>query len=500
MKILLFLFLSINAFADFDATKAVFDQQMIQYGQQHCDFIKTCTGGYNDDCLAATYYDAGRVYNNINKYSGNGSWLLCSDAAIRVYRDTYVIPNDGRVPGYWNFSRGLLEDYQRRHDSVSLQALTLLANNAAFCTGTDNSANSLSRENAYCLMTALDFRRVNGTAPRIEEYKNYALQHIAQWKAGTPIQPFMAGLVGEALSRYDDEISSSATVRTALADLTRKLWERWDVASKSFLYREETVNPQTGQIVVTNSPAPDLNLLIGPLYSWLFSKTADSWYAARWDEIFEGGVAGAWVGGPKQFNQNYRWGIQGLYWRYPMLAPISGPVNLRWDAVTINADGSPCTDLAGYDVHYGNASRTYTNHVDAGTSTTKSLTLPPGNYFFAVTARDTTGNVSAFSNEISQTINPTPTAIPATATPTPIPTVTATRTATRTPTVTPTRTVTRTATNTPTRTPTKTPTITPTVAPTRTATPKPRPTLTYGQRLNRLEIVVFPNGTPTPMP
>jgi len=60
-------------------------------------------------------------------------------------------------------------------------------------------------------------------------------------------------------------------------------------------------------------------------------------------------------------------------------------------------------DLAGYNVHYGIASRSYSHTVSAGLDTTCQVSgLEPGHeYFFAVTAYDTAGNESQYSKEVS---------------------------------------------------------------------------------------------------
>lgn len=78
---------------------------------------------------------------------------------------------------------------------------------------------------------------------------------------------------------------------------------------------------------------------------------------------------------------------------------------LTWDAPTTNADGTPLTDLAGYKVYYGTTSGNYTEVIDAGNVTTyKVENLSPGTYYFTVTAYDTSGNESDYSNEVSKTI------------------------------------------------------------------------------------------------
>jgi len=61
------------------------------------------------------------------------------------------------------------------------------------------------------------------------------------------------------------------------------------------------------------------------------------------------------------------------------------------------------SDLAGYKVYYGTASRSYSNSIPAGLATQWTISnLQPGfEYYFAVTAYDTAGNESRYSNEVS---------------------------------------------------------------------------------------------------
>ncbi len=77
---------------------------------------------------------------------------------------------------------------------------------------------------------------------------------------------------------------------------------------------------------------------------------------------------------------------------------LAADITLLWDA---NSE----TNLAGYKVYYGTASRTYSAPVVLGKQTTYTLTgLAPGTYYFAVTAYDTSGSESDFSNEVFRTI------------------------------------------------------------------------------------------------
>jgi hypothetical protein len=79
---------------------------------------------------------------------------------------------------------------------------------------------------------------------------------------------------------------------------------------------------------------------------------------------------------------------------------MAADVTLQWDANTE-------TDLAGYKVYVGTASRTYGTPFTIGTQTTYSVTnLQPGTYYFAVTALNSSGLESDYSNEVSTTIVP----------------------------------------------------------------------------------------------
>lgn len=94
-------------------------------------------------------------------------------------------------------------------------------------------------------------------------------------------------------------------------------------------------------------------------------------------------------------------------------------VCLTWQAPTENVDGSPLTDLAGYNVYYGSESRTYEDPIPIESATATDATLFSGEVsivspgpqggdvevYFAMTALDEEGNESAFSNEVLKTVN-----------------------------------------------------------------------------------------------
>lgn len=82
----------------------------------------------------------------------------------------------------------------------------------------------------------------------------------------------------------------------------------------------------------------------------------------------------------------------------------TGTAALSWNAPTTNTNGTPLTNLAGYKIHYGTASGTYTATFAIGNVTNYAFALPAGTYYFAVSAYDTLGLESGYSNEVAKTV------------------------------------------------------------------------------------------------
>jgi hypothetical protein len=74
----------------------------------------------------------------------------------------------------------------------------------------------------------------------------------------------------------------------------------------------------------------------------------------------------------------------------------TGVAKLTWDVTPSVA--------TGYKVYYGSSPKTYSSSVAVGNVPSFSVSLPPGTYYFAVTAYDSAGNESGYSNEVSKTI------------------------------------------------------------------------------------------------
>jgi len=85
---------------------------------------------------------------------------------------------------------------------------------------------------------------------------------------------------------------------------------------------------------------------------------------------------------------------------------FAGDVSLSWDA-------SESEDTVGYNVYYGNSSRNYDTPINVGYQTSYTVTdLADGTYYFSVTAYDSAGNESIYSNEVQAVISPPPDTTP----------------------------------------------------------------------------------------
>src|SRR5713226_3656929 len=131
---------------------ALWEANMVSYGQTHCNALATP----NISLLDQVYYDAQRVFLQIADFTGNAAWTTCAQRGAAIYRDLYVLPNNGMVPGYWNFTTGLRMDAQRTGSAASQTAVMLLSTNMWAADSEPLSwtvSADLSREVAYAILS-----------------------------------------------------------------------------------------------------------------------------------------------------------------------------------------------------------------------------------------------------------------------------------------------------------------------------------------------------------
>jgi hypothetical protein len=80
---------------------------------------------------------------------------------------------------------------------------------------------------------------------------------------------------------------------------------------------------------------------------------------------------------------------------------------VSWTPPTQNEDGSPLTDLAGYKIYYGNESGNYQRSIqidNPGITIYVVENLTPNTYYFVMTAINSSGIESRYSNELRRQV------------------------------------------------------------------------------------------------
>jgi hypothetical protein len=270
----------------------------------------------------AWYYDGQRVFQQIAEYTGERSWMECADKSEALYRG-YVLQNGGKLPGYRVFPHGLYRDFVETGDEESKRAVLLLASASAFASKSGAVDTVNSRETAF-LLNARRLANKMGATHDLGFMAATALGHLDQWVRNRPYtQPFMMGLTMEALIGYHED-TGDGRVLQAIQPVLDLLWnEYWVPADKGFRYDDKATKG-----------APDLNMLIAPAFAWVYRMTGDVKYLERGDEIFNGGVAGAYLGQGKQFSQQYRWSFDYVKWVKPSAELPQEPESVSRDEFT----------------------------------------------------------------------------------------------------------------------------------------------------------------------
>lgn len=329
MKILWLLFLLSFAPHVFgEPNIAKWEAAMLTYGERYAkEAAAALPAAGTDPATALTYYDAARVFENIRTYTGDPKWGTARSNAAHLYRK-YAENAAYRIPAYWVFPHGLLADSA---NAASKTALIEISKNAAFALDTTplastedaTSSNGGSRENAYILMAYIAAEKAGAPRrPLLQARVDQAVRHLEQFAGVRPVayvRPFMMSLTAEALiyaHEHDSALIGEATLREKLrAAADYAVAKCWRPASRAFTYTDRSVG-----VTEDLQPAPDLNLLIAPVFAWLKDPLAD--------DIFNGGVDGAFLGNAKQFNQNYRWSFDFVKWR-KVVPPVSAPKRFR---------------------------------------------------------------------------------------------------------------------------------------------------------------------------
>jgi hypothetical protein len=300
-----------------------------------------------------SYYDGLNNAYQLLDHFGDTYWATYVTEQLEEYRDWYINTIaigfggvKGAVAGFWVFLKGLVEDYLRRGDAVSRQAAIDVFDNGSYVSFGDCSGHEYNRECAYALFAHMQITRLPGftlsTAQltRRQTLYEWALAQVDQFLTGIPsgnstkgvyVRPFMIALTARSLIHYWKNINKDPRILTKLKAIAEYIWTTcwkgtsgtWGVAN-AFTYTDRVMtghpdaSPDLDQFT-----QPDLNLLIAPLFGWLYHETGESKWRSRGDLIWTGGVpqytgnvhtAGADLSVPTSVNVNGKHCQQQMFW------------------------------------------------------------------------------------------------------------------------------------------------------------------------------------------
>jgi hypothetical protein len=287
---------------------AKWEANMTRWGATHCATY-TSSSANADQKLAGTYYDGAYIYYQIADYTKDNKWLTCARQANSIYKDQFVFPSNGVVPGYWNFTTGLVQTFLRFGDESSKQAALLIKANAPYARDWTKDAETLpgeiARENAYAINSYIDVTDIGSALhPRVHMLVDHAIGHIDRWfisRTAGYVRPFMVALESNSMIKYYERVNKDQKIVNALKQSMDFLWDRTYLPNEgSFMYNDRPMaNSDMG-------PSPDLNLIAAPVFAWLYCKTGEQKYLDRGDSLFNVGVEKSFLVMHKIYNQNYR--------------------------------------------------------------------------------------------------------------------------------------------------------------------------------------------------
>lgn len=292
--------------------KIEWEANMLKYGGQLRDYLRDQTNP--EFKQVACFYDAEYVFYQMYDYTKDKQWLDASQLAEKALRDYYILPNNGRIVAWYIHPHGLVEDFIRTGDTKSKNAVNLMATNASFAPlwtpPTATVGIDYAREKAYVTQAYLQNERL-GVKPNQERLTLLVNQILDDWdhcftKKDAPyVKPFFIGLEGAALIEYNRS-RPIADFDKWLKLAADGMWPLWNEAGGGLLYTDRVTTEPDDDL----KPAPDLNMLILPIYWEYYKISGDDTYRQRAEKLFTGCVSHPNLTFGKQFNQAYRYSIQ----------------------------------------------------------------------------------------------------------------------------------------------------------------------------------------------
>ncbi len=315
--------------------KAWWEWFMVVWGETHAQRMIDFIGDEDiGSILTNGYYDQGKAMYQIADYTGNSEpWSTYAANQLDAYRTMYITPNGGSVPSFWGFTEGLRMRFERTGLVAAKTAMNSISDFASYHQSFESDlgpTRAFCRENAYCIIDFKNEEDLGGTLnPRYYDCIEWAYGHLEFWVAdgwvgqAEQVSPFMMAIVARSLIK-DWELTGDSRLLPLLEELCDYMWDNaFYSATSSLLYQINPLDPETGGVSLVG--APDLNMIIAPVYAWVYSQTGSTTQRDRYDILEEGIKYADLETNGKQWNQNFWWSFDGVYWRYDITPPEPPP-------------------------------------------------------------------------------------------------------------------------------------------------------------------------------
>jgi hypothetical protein len=262
------------------------------------------------DCNWGNYYDRALIYYAWWARTGNAEYWRRANAQAVNYRTDYLEPNGYGTSPHWSQLRGLERNYLLTGDEASRRAVVAVASGFSgwmdYIVGPEREGRIQARVlESFLLAWRLGDSSQNWAA-KVDEATTLILG--TQSPSGAYISPltcdaslnFMSGLLNDVFIEIYRYYRADARIPAAIKRSADYLWaNEWLASAQAFRYSGSDCEGQG------KDPAPDLNMLMVDTYGFVYKQTGDASYRLKGDAIFANGVAGAYLDGGKQFNENY---------------------------------------------------------------------------------------------------------------------------------------------------------------------------------------------------
>jgi uncharacterized protein (TIGR03382 family) len=395
-------------------------KRMAPEGKRLCDpsAISDCFGGGsgNDWAYDLTYCtarnDGAWVYHQIADYTQDATLADCAKNVVTVYRDKYLGGSGGGSGSGYIYPLGLREDFLRNQDAKSKAALQKLID-TTIVTSESWYSNYIpihdTRGVAQAIASYMAAEAMGQPRHRnLTTYVDLLLGQLEQLGvAGQKMQAEDVAYAAHTLISWD-KAKPDPRVAVVLQGAADWLWENARVEPA----------PPWGEAIrfnISNATVadPPTNLLVAPLFAWLYVQTGEVRFRDRGDTLFASGIqrTALDVGSDRGagFTATYFWTFDYVRWRDDNAQAPTKPAGLkataRSNAVTLTWE--PSTDnnhVKGY--------RVYRDGELLGTTPTASyvdsLVQPLATYSYAVEAFDPADKVSPRSEALKVSVPAVP--------------------------------------------------------------------------------------------